>query len=300
MKRVLVILNPMAGNSHQRRAVTQGIVEWRSRLGWRVQLRETRRGGDATAIARAEAANYDLIVAAGGDGTINEVANGLVHTNTTLGALPIGTGNVWVRELRQSLDPLLAARQLAQGSIHQIDLGLANDRYFLLMAGIGLDAAITQEVRSADKKRLGRLAYIVKSLPLLWRLRGTRSRISIDGTPLKGNALFVLISNSRLYGGVLNIAYRAAVTDGLLDVCVMLGDNALAAPQLLLGILLRGYGTIPGLEYFQAKRVEIACSRPLPVQVDGDAIGTTPMTFTVAPRALRVLLPSTVRLDKLL
>ena len=300
MKRVLVILNPMAGNSHQRRAVTQGIVEWRSRLGWRVQLRETRRGGDATAIARAEAANYDLIVAAGGDGTINEVANGLVHTNTTLGALPIGTGNVWVRELRQSLDPLLAARQLAQGSIHQIDLGLANDRYFLLMAGIGLDAAITQEVRSADKKRLGRLAYIVKSLPLLWRLRGTRSRISIDGTPLKGNALFVLISNSRLYGGVLNIAYRAAVTDGLLDVCVMLGDNALAAPQLLLGILLRGYGTIPGLEYFQAKRVEIACSRPLLVQVDGDAIGTTPMTFTVAPRALRVLLPSTVRLDKLL
>ena len=300
MKRVLVILNPMAGNSHQRRAVTQGIVEWRSNLGWRVQLRETRRGGDATAIARAEAANYDLIVAAGGDGTINEVANGLVHTNTTLGALPIGTGNVWVRELRQSLDPQLAARQLAQGSIHQIDLGLANDRYFLLMAGIGLDAAITQEVRSADKKRLGRLAYIVKSLPLLWRLRGTRSRISIDGTPLKGNALFVLISNSRLYGGVLNIAYRATVTDGLLDVCVMLGDTALAAPQLLLGILLRGYGTIPGLEYFQAERVEIACSRPLPVQVDGDAIGTTPMTFSIAPRALRVLLPSTVRLDKLL
>ena len=300
MKRVLVILNPMAGNSHQRRAVTQGIVEWRSNLGWRVQLRETRRGGDATAIARAEAANYDLIVAAGGDGTINEVANGLVHTNTALGALPIGTGNVWVRELRQSLDPQLAARQLAQGSIHQIDLGLENDRYFLLMAGIGLDAAITQEVRSADKKRLGRLAYIVKSLPLLWRLRGTRSRISIDGTPLKGNALFVLVSNSRLYGGVLNIAYRAAVTDGLLDVCVMLGDTALAAPQLLLGILLRGYGTIPGLEYFQAKRVEIACSRPLPVQVDGDAIGTTPMTFSIAPRALRVLLPSTVRLDTLL
>lgn len=300
MKRVLVILNPMAGNSHQRRAVTQGIVEWRSRLGWRVQLRETRRGGDATAIARAEAAHYDLIVAAGGDGTINEVANGLVHTDTTLGALPIGTGNVWVRELRQSLDPLLAARQLAQGSIHQIDLGLANDRYFLLMAGIGLDAAITQEVRSADKKRLGRLAYIVKSLPLLWRLRGTRSRISIDGTPLKGNALFVLVSNSRLYGGVLNIAYRATITDGLLDVCVMLGDNALAAPHLLLGILLRGYGTIRGLDYFQAERVEIACSRPLPVQVDGDAIGTTPMTFTVAPRSLRVLLPSTVRLDKLL
>jgi diacylglycerol kinase (ATP) len=297
MKRVLVILNPMAGNSHQRRAVAQGVVEWRSQLGWRVRLHETRRAGDATEIARAESGNYDLIVAAGGDGTINEVANGLVHTPATLGALPIGTGNVWVRELHQSLNPLLAARQLAQGSVHQIDVGLANERYFLLMAGVGLDAAITQQVRSADKKRLGRLAYILKSMPIVWRLRGTRTRIVIDGTPIKGNALFVLVSNSRLYGGVVNIAYRASLTDGLLDVCVMTGDSARAVPQLLLGILLRGYGRVPGLEYYQARSIEVACSRSLPVQVDGDHIGTTPMTFTIVPRALRVLLPSTARFD---
>lgn len=300
MKRVLVILNPMAGNSHQRRAVAQGLVEWRTQLGWQVKLRETRRAGEATSIARSEATHYDLIVAAGGDGTINEVANGLVHTGTTLGALPIGTGNVWVRELRQSLNPLTAARQLAVGSIHQIDLGLANERHFLLMAGIGFDAAITQEVRSADKRRLGRLAYIIKSLPVIWRLRGTRTRITIDGAPLKGNALFVLVSNSRLYGGVLNIAYRAAITDGLLDVCVMMGESALAAPKLLAGILLRSYGKIPGLQYFQARTVEIACSQPLPVQVDGDAIGVTPMTFQIVPAALRVLLPPTIRPHTLL
>ncbi|MBA3471566.1 MAG: diacylglycerol kinase family lipid kinase [Herpetosiphonaceae bacterium] len=300
MKRVLVILNPQAGNSHQRRAVAEGMVEWRTRLGWQVRFRETRCAGDATAIARAEAERYDLIVAAGGDGTINEVANGLAHTATTLGALPIGTGNVWVRELRQSLNPLIAARQLAQGSIHQIDLGMANERYFLLMAGIGFDAAITQAVASADKRRLGRLAYIVKSLPVLWRLRGTRTRITLDGVPLKDNTLFVLVSNSRLYGGVLNIAYRASITDGLLDVCVLTGDSALAAPWLLAGILLRGYGTVPGLQYFQARTIEVACSRSLPVQVDGDAIGNTPMTFQIAPAALRVLLPSTVRPASLL
>jgi YegS/Rv2252/BmrU family lipid kinase len=276
------------------------MVEWRTRLGWKVKFHETRRAGDATVIARAEAERYDLIVAAGGDGTINEVANGLVHTSATLGALPIGTGNVWVRELRQSLNPLIAARQLAQGSVHQIDLGMANERYFLLMAGIGFDAAITRAVHSTDKRRLGRLAYIVKSLPVLWQLRGTRTRITIDGETLKGNTLFVLVSNSRLYGGVLNIAYRAAITDGLLDVCVMTGESALAAPKLLAGILLRGYGKIPGLQYFQARTIEVACSRSLPVQVDGDAIGSTPMTFQIAPAALKVLLPSTMLPDKLL
>ncbi len=302
MKRVLVILNPNAGNSHQRRAVAEGMVEWRNLLGWQVRFRETRRAGDATVIARAEAERYDLIVAAGGDGTINEVANGLAHTRTTLGALPIGTGNVWVRELRQSLNPLIAARQLAQGSVHQIDLGMANERYFLLMAGIGFDAAITQAVGSTDKRRLGRLAYVAKSLPVLWRLRGTPTRITLDGVPLKGNTLFVLVSNSRLYGGVLNIAYRAAIADGLLDVCVMTGESALAAPRLLAGIMLRGFGyeNVPGLQYFQARTIEVACSRSLPVQVDGDAIGSTPMTFQIAPAALRVLLPSTVRPDTLL
>lgn len=298
MKRALVILNPMAGNSHQRRAVAQGIAEWRSRHGWHVQLRETRRAGDATEIAQTEHGQYDLVVAAGGDGTVNEVMNGLVETDTALAALPIGTGNVWVRELQQSVNPLTAARQLVDGRVQRIDVGKANDRYFLLMAGIGLDAAITQNVRSGDKKRLGRLAYIIKSVPVLWKLRGTRTRISLDGTPLKGDALFVLISNSRLYGGVVEIAYRAKMNDGLLDVCVMTGDNALSAPKLLAGIVLRGYGVIPGLQYLQAKTIEIACSKPLPVQVDGDTIGATPMTFSIVPRALNIWLPSTVPNDE--
>ncbi|MBP8252727.1 MAG: hypothetical protein KAX40_10200 [Herpetosiphon sp.] len=151
MKRALVILNPMAGNSHQRRAVAQGIAEWRSRHGWHVQLRETRRAGDATEIAQTEHGQYDLVVAAGGDGTVNEVMNGLVETDTALAALPIGTGNVWVRELQQSVNPLTAARQLVDGRVQRIDVGKANSRYFLLMAGIGLDAAITKMYALAIK-----------------------------------------------------------------------------------------------------------------------------------------------------
>ncbi len=299
MTSALVILNPKAGNADQRRALAQGITEWHKH-GWQVQIRETTRANEATEIAQRAAAHYNLVVAAGGDGTINEVVNGLAHTDAALGAIPMGTGNVWVRELHQSLNPLQAARQLLSGRIETVDLGQANQRYFLLMAGVGFDAAITGSVQANEKHRLGRLAYLVRSVPILWQLRGTRTRIEIDGTPLKGNALFVLISNSRRYGGVINIAYRAAITDGLLDVCVMLGNSALATPRLLAGILLHGHDIVPGLHYAQAHEIQVACSRSLPIQVDGDAIGTTPMTFRSVPQALRVVLPPTTDPNDLL
>ena len=171
---------------------------------------------------------------------------------------------------------------------------MANERFFLLMAGVGIDAAVTNAVPSQEKRRFGRLAYVLRGAPLLWKIRGTRTRVAIDGRPLKGDALFVLISNSRRYGGVLNIAYRAAITDGLLDVCVFQGRSVLAVPWLLAATVVHGHGIIPGLHYFQAREVEVACSSSLPVQIDGDPIGTTPMRFTIAPKALSVLLPPTV------
>lgn len=300
MTRALVILNPKAGNAHQRRAVAQGLTEWRSRFGWRVALHETKRAGDATRIASKEAQRFDYVIAAGGDGTINETLNGVVGSHAALGAIPMGTGNVWVRELHQSLNPLTAARQLVDAEPVAVDVGQAGERFFLLMAGVGFDAAITAAVRSADKHRLGRLAYLIRSVPIIARMRGVRTRVAVDGQPVKGDALFVLISNSRRYGGVINIAHRATITDGLLDVCVMHGSSALAIPRLLAGVLLHGHGLVPGLNYFQARSVEVACSRPLPVQVDGDTIGKTPMHFTVLPAAVRVLLPQTVVPEHLL
>ena len=300
MTRTLVIANPRAGNADQRQGLVKGITAWR-KAGWRVTLQETRGPGDATERARKAASSYDVIVAAGGDGTVNEVVNGLAHQHhAALGAIPLGTGNVWVRELHQSLKPEQAALQLLDAERAIVDLGQANQRFFLLMAGIGFDAAITAAVQATDKHRLGRMAYIVRSLPILWKIRGTRTRVAIDGTPLKGNALFVLVSNSRRYGGVIDIAYRATITDGLLDVCVMLGDSALATPHLLAGVLLRGHGVVPGLQYFQAREVDIACSRSQPVQVDGDYIGTTPQSIRSAPKALTVLLPPTINPSDLL
>jgi diacylglycerol kinase (ATP) len=141
------------------------------------------------------------------------------------------------------------------------------------------------------KRRLGLLAYVVQAVLTARDVRGTRVRIELDGRPVKGRVLMIVIGNSRLYGGFLQITHHANLTDGLLDVAVIKGEDARSAPLHILSILLRRYHLNPDMNYYRAREVRISSNTPLGVQVDGDPIGTTPMTFAVAPRALRAWVP---------
>jgi YegS/Rv2252/BmrU family lipid kinase len=199
--------------------------------------------------------------------------------------------NVWARELRLPLQPRAAALAMLDWTIRPIDLGLADDRYFLLMAGIGFDAAITAGVGADEKRRLGALAYVLRGVAQALRIRGARTRLEIDGRTINGRVLMVVVGNTQLYGGLVKITHRASIDDGLLDICVIRGDNGLSAVRHLIAILGRRYGLDPEIEYYRARSVTITSRPRLPVQVDGDAIGQTPMTFTAAPLALRALLP---------
>ncbi|NNJ11036.1 diacylglycerol kinase family lipid kinase [Chloroflexales bacterium ZM16-3] len=290
--RTRLIFNPTAGNAESHEAdLSAAAAVWRER-GWQVELTPTAGPGDGRRLAR-EAADegYDLVVAAGGDGTINEVINGLAGSNTALATLPLGTMNVWARELRLPLQPRAAATAMLTWQIRPIDLGRADDRYFLLMAGIGFDAAITAGVGADEKRRFGALAYVLRGIEQAIRVRGSRTRIQIDGRIISGRVLMVVVGNSQLYGGLVKITHRASIDDGLLDVCVIRGDNGVSAVRRLIAILGRRYSHDPEIEYYRARSVHVSARPRLQVQVDGDAIGQTPMTFTVAPRALRALLP---------
>lgn len=261
-------------------------------LGWQVELLPTAYAGHAIKLAREAAEqHYDIVAAAGGDGTVNEVVNGIAHTRSALAVLPVGTGNVWVRELKLPLRPLDAATSLAAGHVVNIDLGMAGERYFLLMAGVGFDAAVTRAVHPEAKRKLGLLAYIVQALLAAREVHGTRARISIDGRLIKGRVLMVVIGNSRLYGGFLQITHHANLTDGLLDIAVIKGQDVRSAPLHILSILLRRYNLNPDMDYYRAREVQISSATPLEVHVDGDPIGVTPMTFRVARGALRTLIP---------
>ncbi len=266
---------------------------WRD-SGWEVEIAATTAPGDATRHAQQAAERgYGAVVAAGGDGTVNEVMNGLIGSSTALGVLPLGTVNIWAREMGLSMDILKAAASLTESKLTQIDVGMAGNRYFLLMAGIGFDAAVTATVNSDEKKRLGAAAYIKQAVQVAWNFRGTRPKLKIDGKRVRGKILMVTIGNTQLYGGVVKFTADAKIDDGLLDVCVIKGEGMLSAPRRLISIFARHYNRDPQLQYFCGKQIEIRGQRgkDLPIQVDGDYLGQTPMIFRIVPNSLSILVP---------
>jgi diacylglycerol kinase (ATP) len=319
--RVQVIFNPAAGQASPTRvALDQAIALWRE-AGWQVELGPTGWAGHATQLAQqAAAAGYDVVVAVGGDGTVNEVVNGLVGSQTALAVLPAGTVNIWAREMGLPIDLLQAARYTLEAQRRRIDVGLAQrlsakqakkfaaqrpeisppgdrpstdpaSRYFLLMAGIGFDAAVTAGVKAQEKKWLGAIAYVKQALQLAWNYRGRRIGLYVDGKRITGPVLMVVVGNSQLYGGVVKFTAHATVDDGQLDVCVIKGRRMWSAPLRLITIFSRSYGRDPRVQYLQAQQVEVRGRRQLPVQLDGDYIGTTPMQFSIVPQSLWVLVP---------
>ncbi len=291
---VLIIYNPAAGQSSDLKSTLDRVAAlWRDR-GWQVQIAATTAAGDATTKAKQAAqAGYHAVIAAGGDGTVNEVVNGLIGTATALGTLPLGTVNIWAREMGLSMDMLKAAESMSKSELTQIDVGIAGNRYFLLMAGIGFDAAVTATVSSVEKKRLGAIAYVKQAIQLAWNFRGVSPKLRIDGKRVRGKILMVIIGNSQLYGGVVKFTANATIDDGLLDVCVIKGQGMLSAPRRLISIFARHYNRDPLVQYFQAQQIEIRGKRGkvLPVQVDGDYLGKTPMNFRVVPNSLWIMVP---------
>jgi diacylglycerol kinase (ATP) len=294
--RVLIVFNPHAGQAAQLRSAIDRAAQIWTTARWLVELAPTESAGDATRIARAAAAEgYDLVVAAGGDGTVNEIINGLVGTETAFAPLPAGTVNVWAREMGLPMDVEQAARALLTADRRQIDLGRAKgkdcDRHFLLMASVGFDAAVTQELCPTDKKRLGALAYLKQAAQMAWNYRGSKVYLRIDGQRIRGPLLMTVIGNSQLYGGVVKFTAHALIDDGLLDVCVIQGRSMLGAPLRLLSVLIRAYNRDPKVKYFRAQHVSFIGKKSLSVQLDGDFIGTTPIDFQIVPQAVWAMIP---------
>jgi diacylglycerol kinase (ATP) len=290
-RRALVIENPVAGGERPHRLVTQVAFRMR-RFGWYVEIRCTRYRGHATELAaRAAAQGCDLVIAAGGDGTINEVLQPLVGSHTALGVIPVGTVNIWAHEISLPRSPDLLAALLAVGPRRCVDVGNAGGRYFLLMAGIGLDAAVVAGVDVGLKQQVGRWAYALALLQQAGKARGVLVDLTIDGT-LEQHRMFMLVAgNTRRYAGFFRITPEAQLDDGLLDLCIVPGDHVAASlPQV--AALLTGLRPLRSrLVYRRARRVTVAAERPLHLQVDGDFVGYSPVTIECMPRALTVVIP---------
>jgi diacylglycerol kinase (ATP) len=283
----LLIFNPRAGSPAHNGAL-EGVVRTAGELGWHIEVAETRAAGDATRLAAST--RHQVVLCAGGDGTLNEVIQGLAGTNTVVGAIPLGTVNVWARELGLSLDPVEATRQLLTGHVRRIDLGRANGRYFLLMAGLGFDAVAIHAIEgTTTKRRFGPLAFLAAGAVEALRNRGHRLRLQADGETFETNAALVTVGNTRLWAGAVQITIRASAVDGLLDVCVFPGRSLLTKLRHLFLVFIGRHESDPEVTYVRVKDLRVAARPPVPIQVDGEPLGMTPAQIEVVPGSLRVL-----------
>jgi len=279
MTRIFVIFNPAARGEKSQRL--RQFLE--SKAGPNVTLAPTLRAGDATQMA-ANANPSDILVAAGGDGTINEVVNGL--NGQPLGILPLGTVNVFAKELGIPTKIEAAWRVIVAGQTRTIDLGCATaagkQRLFVQLAGVGFDARAVRAASWELKKKVGPLAYVWAGLKTLG---GNHAPVETG----KAHGAAVFIGNGRFYGGKIPLFPAARLDDGLLDVCVLektgLMDLCRYGPAILFG----KHTGLRGVHYFQTAEFPCRSVTGTPFELDGEDAGDIPVTFSVKPRALRVI-----------
>jgi diacylglycerol kinase (ATP) len=284
MSNTLVILNPAAHSERAQRK--QARVE---SLARDCVVCATTYVGEAESIARrAVDEGFQKIVAAGGDGTINEVVNGLAGTRATLGLLPIGTMNVFATELGLPVHDLERCWDIVQGAhIREVDLAKANQKFFVQLAGVGLDAQVVKETSAQLKRNFGPLSYLISAAQIAARQPPRLFIQSEDASIDQGS--FVLVGNGRLYGGPFPFFKHAALDDGLLDVVVFKRLGYLEIIKYLQDVIFSSEIRVPEVEYFQTRRLRVESDQTVPVELDGELVGNCPVEFGLQERALRVL-----------
>lgn len=285
--------NPRAGRNVGMDGLA-GAVDVFTAAGWDLTLETTSRPGDATDLARAAVeSGADAVIVAGGDGTLNEAVQGLAGSETALGYVPYGTVNVWAREMRLPLQAEGAARELVAGRLERVDLGVADGRYFLLMASVGFDSEVLRRAQGMEqyKHRFGVLPYVATGLSTAPLFRGVDVELRYDGLIRRVQALMLVIGNTRLYGGRFQLTPNAVANDGWLDLCIIKGRGPLALVRQSLPVLLSGTISHSDVDVLRVREVSVQADEPIPVQMDGELAGATPMRFAVAPRALSVIVP---------
>jgi len=288
---IVVILNPTAGN-------LDTIRDWQERvesIARGCPIRITSHAGEAEALARrAVEEGFGRIVAGGGDGTVNHVANGIAGSNAALGILPMGTVNVFAMELGLPSDDLALCWDIIEaGKMRLVDLPSANGKCFVQLGGIGLDAQAVKETTLAFKRSLGPLSYLISAAHIAAR-QAPKLFIESENASVREGS-FVLVGNGRLYGGPFPFFKQAIIDDGLLDVVVFKRLGYLEIIKYLHDVVFSSDIRVPEIEYFQTRHLRVSSEQDVPLELDGELAGNCPVEFQMHEKALRVLAPTASR-----
>lgn len=281
----------------------RGIERVIRRAGWTLDVLATGGPGDARRIAAdAVADGVEVVAVFGGDGTTMQAAAALVGTDTILGVLPGGTGNLLAGNLRLPVNPIRAAAQMVQGVPRRLDLGRMirsdGEHYFAVACGAGLDARVMTETTSAQKHRWGMMAYMATTLRLLPGVRSVPFHITVDGQEHEAEAAMLLIANcGEVIPRLIRLGQGISPSDGLLDV-VVVRSNSLGQTVRAMWDFLRDapgtYGEDVMVAYARGRQISVRLAgggEEQPVQLDGEAGGHTPFSVEVVPGAIAVMMP---------
>jgi len=275
---------------------------WLKSVASECALKPTTGPGDARRLgAEAVRENFELVVAAGGDGTVNEVLNGLGDVpdgfdRARLGVLPLGTVNVFAREIRLPKHIPEVWKILQRGNEKRIDVpmveftakGNAERRYLIQLAGAGLDARAIELVSWKHKKQVGPLAYVIAGLKAL-REKKPCITVRADGQEFSGE--LVLVGNGRLYGGSFAVFPEAKLDDGFIDVCCLPHANFPTLLRIAPGVLFQGKLPENSVQRLRVKKFELTCATAAAFELDGEWVGHLPATFSVGAKQVRIIVP---------
>ncbi len=287
-----LIYNPLSGRLRwKRQRDLDRATHLLDAYGIRIVRIPTTGAGSATALAREQvAAGRDLIIACGGDGTVNEVVNGMAGSRVPLALLPAGTGNVLAKELGLPWDIWRAAEYIPAGEVRRIALGRAGERYFICMAGVGVDANIVYRLSVQTKLSLGMLAYWIESFRQLLEYEFPLFSVRVEGQSFQ--AALLVVSRTKNYGGPVQLTRRADLFSDEFEVCLFQRRNRFLYLLYFLALQMGLLERFRDVRFLRTRRVEAQPGEQrIQVQVDGELAGALPMDFVIVPEALSLLVP---------
>lgn len=293
MKRARIIYNPTSGREVFKRHLPE-VLEKLEVAGYETSCHATTGAGDATRAAKiAVDRKYDIVIAAGGDGTLNEVVNGLAGQDyrPKVGLIPVGTTNDFARALHIPRDILAATDIIIKGDTIPIDIGRMNKKYFINIAGGGRLTELTYEVPSKLKTVLGQLAYYLKGIEMLPSIKASEIKLEYDGKLFEGEVMLFLIALTNSVGGFEKLAPDASLNDGFFTLLVLKKTN-LAEFIRVVTLALRGeHINDPNVIYTKSSYIKVTAPQEVLINLDGELGGTAPCEFQNLYRHLEIFAP---------